>query len=267
MFGAVALVLAVMLAIALIYYRRPKTWSTPSKKHLENTIDNALYFRKLNALDLKARGQTSIEAYVTAYKKSMLGFSKAESKQLDDLIARADELCARYPRLSAIEWTIAKFEGVEENFPHTLGDIVFLPSDFFEKPFEEKVETLIHEKLHVYQRTHPIETSILVDKLGFKPWKPQTKITNLRTNPDTNDFAYKLGTIAQAQTYENDSPASIADSRTTVLEGSSDGWHLPESIKQRDHPYEIMASSIASVFVGRADPFDGILTSWMKKHL
>lgn len=227
-------------------------WTAPTKAYVNNIIDESLYFQSLNNMDLIARGAVgSIPAYIALYKSKLLTFSTAESKILNQLITNISmNYTNLYPKLNAIPWKLVKFNGIENNFPHTLGDIIFLPESFFELDMDKQLETLIHEKIHVYQRLYPLETSMFITKLGYEVWDTQKKYNNIRTNPDTNHFIYihsRTGTV-QAHVYNSDAPKSITDSHVERLVGDIP-WDVPECIKQQDHPYEIMACGIANYIV------------------
>ena len=239
----------------------------PNKVYVNNTIDNSLYFQSLNHLDLIARGGLStIPSYIALYKSKLLTFSSAESKILNQLIANISmNYTNLYPKLNAILWKLIKFNGIENNFPHTLGDIIFLPELFFERSIQNQIETLIHEKIHVYQRLYPIETSMFITKLGYEVWDIQNKYKNIRTNPDTNQFIYintSTGTV-QAQVYNSEMPKSITDSHLEKLVGDIP-WDVPECIKQQDHPYEIMACGIANYIVAGTSGSKLLGTSYEK---
>jgi len=245
----------------------------PNKAYVNNTIDNSLYFQSLNTLDLIARGSvSSIAEYIALYKSKLLTFSSSESKILNQLITNISmNYTNLYLKLNAIPWKLVKFNNIENNFPHTLGDIIFLPESFFQLDAAKQLETLIHEKIHVYQRLYPIETSMFITKLGYEVWDTQKKYKNIRTNPDTNQFIYmnsQTGTV-QAQVYNSDAPKSITDSHVERLVGDVP-WDVPECIKQQDHPYEMMACGIANYIVnGNIDGsnYEKYISEWSREFL
>jgi hypothetical protein len=226
-------------------------WEQPSKTHLNNVIDNAYYFQKLNKLDLIARGASSKDQYIEKYKSNIHKFSEQETKMIDALINEiSHRYLENYQKLKRIPWKIVKFENVENNFPHTHSDIIFLSPQFFLDSKEQQLETLIHEKVHIYQRFYPIETTKLITSLGFSVWDTQENHPNIRTNPDTNSFIYQKDGSVQAQIYNSEKPDSIADSRVELLLGKQ-YWSVPNSVKQNDHPYEIMACAISQLILNK----------------
>lgn len=240
--------------ITLIYFlftlNRPKTLSSTIER-IYKTINDSYYFDKMTELDLKAREAISNEAYKELYKKAVISFTPSENKELLNLTSKADALLEEFPRLYNIPWRFAKLDGLVENgFPHTIGDTIFLaviPS----------VQTLIHEKIHVYQRMYPLETSILItDIWGFKIKDKQEHIKGIRNNPDLNSFVYGIGDSYIAQLYNSDNPRDLSDSTSYIIKGDSktkitaSDIRFPMSIMQCEHPNELMACLIPQIILG-----------------
>jgi hypothetical protein len=260
----ITICISITIYIAFHSSHQKATWSEPNKVHLTNIIEQSYFFEKLNALDLKARNATSNAHYKSLYKQHIYTFSKEEKSVLTDLITTLNNThLYKYPNIYRIPWLIAKTKDIENNFPHTLGDIIFLPEAFFKSP---SIETLLHEKIHIYQRFFPIETRKLLSTLGFHIYDVQKSIPTIRTNPDTDDFIYMYQNTVQAQTYQTDNPKDITESSITLLKGSKQWEGFPEVVKQRDHPYEIMACWLAHAIIRKTNQNDA-LTSWMKEFL
>lgn len=262
----VAVTLVIFITCFSYFNKNWYSWIEPSKTNINNTIDNSNFFSRMSSIDLKARGTSSIEQYKDTYKKSMIAFSKKEAELLDSLVKKASMILSRYEKISTIPWKIVKSSGIEAEMPHTIGDIIVLPSRFFDESKEKQVETLIHEKIHVYQRLHPIETSKLLAGIGFKHWKQGKYVPLLRNNPDNDSSVYSLFGVAQAQLYTSEMPRSITDSELKTLEGQG-AWNLP--VQQKEHPYEVMACWLSLETIGKAPEHDhkNKIRSWMKEFL
>lgn len=129
-------------------------------------------------------------------------FSEPTATEMNNLLPalkKADEIAlkimGKFGVSKNIDWKIAKInKGYDWNFPQTRVDVVFLPEWFFEKP---SVKTLVHEKLHLYQRQFPEVFNKLYNKWGFK--KIQLNDSEIKqigslgiydrtiNNPDTTD--------------------------------------------------------------------------------
>ena len=143
--------------------------------------------------------------YGTDYVKDFYAnkvFSEPTREEMVNLLPKlkkADEIALKtMGKLGVyknIDWKIAKInKGYDWDFPQTREDVVFLPEWFFKKP---NVKTLVHEKLHLYQRLFPNIFYELYNKWGFKKIKlNHSEIMQIgslgiynRTinNPDTTD--------------------------------------------------------------------------------
>lgn len=228
-----------------------KVFHLPKKSHLYNVIDTSHYFTRLNSQDLKARRATSQEDYIKIYKSHLTSFNSTESKQLTDVIRELNEnYLYKFKNLYKIPWNLVKFKDVEENYPHTLGDVIFLPETFFTYEPKRQMETILHEKIHVYQRMYPIETSKLIRELGFEVFNSQANIPLIRSNPDTDAFVYKLNNTVQAAVFPNPDPTSIKDAQVKMLQGDNP-WNFGPTILQLEHPFEIMACMIPQIVLGK----------------
>lgn len=265
---SIAIVFLIIIIIYIFFHKKTRSWLEPPKTNMKNTIDNSNFFSRMSSIDLKARGASSIDEYKKTYKKAISNFSEQEADVLDDLVKKTSMLLTSYEKISRIPWKIIKSSGIEEDMPHTIGDIIVLPAGFFKENRDKQVETLIHEKIHVYQRIHPIETSKLLALLGFKHWKQGRSVALLRNNPDNDSSVYSLGGIAQAQVYTSQEPRSIRDSEVKTLEGEG-SWNLP--VQQKEHPYEIMACWVSHEVIGEGPEHNSQrrdnIRSWMNSFL
>lgn len=125
--------------------------------------------------------------------------SKEEMENLIPYLIKADDIALEIVSELGIDknlpWKIAKINnGYDWNFPQTRADVVFLPEWFFKTP---KISTLVHEKLHLYQREYPEIFNELYNKWGFSKVKLTKKQVDSLSrynidktsinNPDTTD--------------------------------------------------------------------------------
>lgn len=262
--GLVVCVLIIIL-ITQACFNCSREFSAPSKSHLDKVIDTSHYFVRLNEPDLKARQATSQEDYIKMYKSHLMSFTSEEQRQLSKIIRELnDNYLYKYKTLYKIPWILVKFKDIEENYPHTLGDIIFLPERFFSYEFERQMESILHEKIHVYQRMYPIETSKLIKSLGFEVFNSQANIPLIRSNPDTDAFVYKLNNTVQAAQFPTDTPSSIKEAQVKVLQGDNP-WNFGPTILQLEHPYEIMACMLPQIILGKMN--QKIVEDWMLVNL
>lgn len=249
----VGLIVIILLIVVITqsYQQFNRVFNSPTKAHLNNVIDTSQYFMRLKEVDLKARLATSQEEYIKTYKSHLMSFSSNETKQLNKIVRELnDNFLYQYKNLYKIPWNLVKFKDIEENYPHTLGDIIFLPEKFFTYEYGRQMETILHEKIHVYQRMYPIETSKLIRELGFEVFNTQANIPLIRSNPDTDAFVYKLNNTVQAALFPNDKPSSIKEAQVQVLQGENP-WNFGPTILQTEHPFEVMACMIPQIVLGK----------------
>jgi hypothetical protein len=152
--------------------------------------------------------------------------------------------------IAGIKWIFAntyanqfndKIKEYEEGLPHTRDNIIFVSKNVLKYDELNLTNTLIHEKIHIYQRYNSnIFDKIIkdmrlleIDKKAYKSAK------YIRSNPDTNNKIYyaaaNAAMVSDANVmvclYRNDNPNSIND----VI-------HKNYSM---EHPYEKIAYEIA----------------------
>jgi hypothetical protein len=179
-----------------------------SKKYFEYLNKNDLEARQLiyyNASNLE-RPQT--DSIIKHYCDNLLEFTIEEKDKIKSVINYI------YRNISSKflgyfkNWRFAKFSNSIENaYPHTHGDVVFLSQKLVDNLTEEYnnplditrisglVDTLIHENIHILQRQYPKKFENLYTKYwDFKKVNEITGIENYldnyRTNPDGLDLYY-----------------------------------------------------------------------------
>lgn len=266
--GAVAfVVLTTMVFLALFIALMQNKGMFVSSSHFERVVSSSGYFDRMSPLDLMARHAGTKDEYKKRYMSAYQEFSAKEKEAIIHLVSRADKVLKEgFPRLHRIPWRFAKVGvGVEEGFPHTLGDIIVLSELFFMNPHSSfKLGTLIHEKVHLLQRADPVWVQDTIKAWGFRQTVPNPGLPK-RNNPDLpegNDYGLESlrtgGAIFQAYTTTN--PGSLRHSQASML---NDGEIVPVSnhdigapayVQQIEHPYEIMACMVPELLLKRKEP-------------
>jgi hypothetical protein len=247
-----------------------------SSGHLCNTSSDA---------DLKARGIHDGD-HVSAQHAYLSGFvepatlSSEDVSALADATKEADLAChnAGCHLLRSIPWKLAILEDyVENGYPHTMGTVVCLPRKFLRSlesirsPMLGKhtVTVLIHEKIHVFQKTYAATlTPEIIAAMGYVKRLPMASLPRqirdrLRSNPDLDGYMYMYQGIYDvrrrgltcAALYPSDRhPTSLAD---VSIEGI-DGYLSKTRQCPFEHPLEEMAYKCASSIItgkGEGNPF------------
>jgi hypothetical protein len=262
---------------------------------------SAEYFRGLSDADLVARSSSGSTTREQLHRD--LSDSATQSRDLTDeetaamnrAIARSTAALRPYSRISGIPWRLAIFESPasgrrqpENGWPHTHGDVIFLPlasvaslrSTSSSGSIDALAETLVHEQLHVFQRVYPVETLILVRQywdmravgLGSSG-RSSEKLA--RSNPDLSRVLWSSSSgVACQQVFRSDKPSGLADSELICRSG--DGKSVPVSL-DHEHPHEAMAYLIAELTMldlqqpggtlDSEDPIDVKTRAWMTRFL
>ncbi len=206
---------------------------------LKNDYDN--YFNKLFKKDYIARNIDNINQYYIMIDKSVNEFNKYEQNKLTRCINMANDYIQNINykwfdgnKCALIPWKIICIEGklYEYGLPHTRGEYIILSKKDVNDYTENKLtKTLIHEKVHVYQKMYINDTDKYVIDNGFIKWKIREEKDNIRANPDIDNWIYKDkgGNIYKAE-YNNDKPKAIDDIT-----------YKPYTSQSYEHPFEKMA--------------------------
>lgn len=246
------IILAVLISIVIQQYSLYEHW-------VDEKLDS--YFERMSDSDLIARGldarKTTKYHYKDIYHMSTKTPLAYQQKRIDILLKIAYEKLDGYKILKALPWKIKIIpKSIENGFPHTLKDTIYIhESLLFRENINSIVETLIHEKIHVFQRAYPTLTQDLVRNIwGFQP--SDYKDVLQRNNPDLDGINYVMHNQVIIQRYNSEHPRNLADSSVFAIDlrsstplftsiKSATFLGFPHVVKQFEHPYEIMACLIA----------------------
>jgi hypothetical protein len=214
--------------------------------------DEDTYVQGMSKSDLVARKVVCQEAYrLTAYF-SARDFTEEQRSLLLKATKEADAFFRRYngqttatgkggvptaiaiiayfdaARAAALPWKLMLTTNeYEEGLPHTRADYIFISPATLAESYLDLVETLIHEKIHIYQRRYLREkvylaqlkeevylTEYMVSQMGYKKSKRRSEATcDLRANPDLDDWIYRDPKTNQEQflCYRSAQPTGISD--------------------------------------------------------
>lgn len=288
-------ILIVVAVLYLLQRRTVETFYEPEfvlKEYMQMVVMNSDYFDRMNYSDLIARDievtnniQIDKNTYRSEYIRHLLPFTTTEKIFIAEMIDEIHKLLPRKSVLKNIKWKFAKqSSNIENGYPHTLADVIVLPESFLASgiPQDSFISTMIHEKIHVFQRLYPVETLKYVEAIGFKPLSEKYLSDSLlsikRNNPDIKGLFYR-NDILPLQIYNTAKPATLADSKTIYINISDNTMEdtydevaqiaLPSYITQKEHPHEIMAVMIPLIIMKNLYPDEIFATSkaWCEKYL
>lgn len=229
-----------------------------NKNEAYNTIINSDYFKNLNLINMKIRGCNNLDKCKELYKNNIINFTENEKNILINLIKLSEKYLKnknyKLKSFNQTPWRFSKITtDIEQGFPHTHSNIIYLSNSFFNNDDDiSKLETLIHEKLHVYQRTYPKKTQDLYKKYKFYK-TTKRNFPMRRANPDLDNYDYNYKGIIFYKKLKNN-PTNLMDSYNEFI--SIDNNSRIEVIKElkdmkyiNEHPNEIFANLISNKII------------------
>ena len=122
----------------------------------------------------------------------------------------------------------------ENSFPHTRRDVIFVTPMLIRARFSELVETLAHEKMHIFQRMFYEMCSVYFLSQGFQKAALRSAYPLLRSNPDLDAHVYVIDSQVCGSLYTTDRPSNIDD---------------VQQLGPTEHPNERMAYDVGSMVV------------------
>lgn len=196
----------------LCYYR--------DKKQFDNTdlIDNITFldkdetFEKVKNNDVfkntlyqkhyRVRNVNNWNEYMNLVKNSFSNFNKAEKEKLIKCARRADRKLLLIKingfdglKASKIPWYFGMMVNYkyEEGLPHTIGNTIIISKQTVNNLNSYNlINTLIHEKVHIYQKMYPEDISLYLAENGFEKVRKIEEKDDVRVNPDvcTDNYIY-----------------------------------------------------------------------------
>jgi hypothetical protein len=170
------------------------------KNKLTEIIINDNFLKTLTKYDLIARKVNNINEYKNIIKKSSIDIKKKYQNTLIKAIKIADSKCylIHQPwfdgsKLKNIRWKIGciNSDKYENGLPHTIQNIIVLNVNILDNNINHLAKTLLHEKMHIYQKIYISDIEKYLEYYGFTKSCKRNKIKLLRANPDVNEWVYK----------------------------------------------------------------------------
>jgi hypothetical protein len=189
----------------------------------------------------------NLNDYYNNIKKSCIDIDESNINILNNCIYNANNKLRDYKctgfdgnKCANLEWNIGliKDKLYEEGYPHTRNNIIIIPLYLLNSK-SQLINTLIHEKIHVYQKTYPEDIEKYLEANGFTKYKLRNDFNNsgvkTRANPDMDQWIYKNKKGEIMSTEYNDNPNSLMDVKTIPIDNT-----------KFEHPFEFMAYDITN---------------------
>lgn len=215
---------------------------------LNNDADH--YYQTFHKTDLKVRKSKNIQDYLAKISKSGCNGTEENKEKILYCIKKINEKFqtqkndtiegVHMGKLLDLKWKIGficdKF--YENGLPHTRGDTILINNqDMQRRNLTEMCRLLIHEKVHVYQKIYKNEfQSSLVEKFE-QTQENDYKTTNIRANPDIDNFIYK----------RKEDGKVLKSTYKKKASRFSDVIH-PNNDHTLEHPFENIAYTVESLY-------------------
>lgn len=209
-------------------------------QYLQSDADG--FYKTFKASDLSARNVKSLDEYLRAMTSAIDEFTEDEVATIKRAIESGNIYLQQVnapwfdgKKCSGMPWKLACVvgEAYEAGLPHTRGDVIFFPRRHLAHPEHDFTQTLIHERIHIYQKMYRDDADAYIKNNGYTR-RGIARETNTRANPDIDGWTYadRHGDVMSAD-YKSDA-TSVRD----VVFKPRDGY-------ENEHPLEKMAIEIA----------------------
>jgi hypothetical protein len=216
--------------------------ATETAEFINNDSDN--YVRTLSQWDLYARKSNLQDDYKKNASNAALDFTDDQKGRFIAACNKADRFFRKTKidgidcsKIAAIPWILAqtKNRSYEDGLSHTRENIIFISTTLNEDE-DSLVKTMIHEKVHIYERMYPEDMAKYLQINNFTTWKQRLGIPRIRANPDLDSWIYFDESTQKPMVayYSSDKPHNITD---VFLDNNA-----------YEHPYELLAYRIAEQY-------------------
>jgi hypothetical protein len=229
----ILIIIITIIIIISIYYYFNINIEFYNPKQIGNFLKHDNYFLDMNDINLKLRKISDKNEYIKNINKHFCNFSLLDKIILKYNVNKANNILNNLnyqgfkgSKLNSIPWVIAcSKDDYEFGFPHTRQNIIILNKNSIYK--KKLYKTLIHERIHIYQRFFPNDVN---EFLNINNFKKISKITDTdRINPDTDGNLYSKDNIIYECKIQNN---EVKCTNNSFL---------------YEHPYEYMAYLLSNL--------------------
>jgi hypothetical protein len=228
------IIIIIILIILIIYYYSIYLHiyfynSFELSKFLQSDSDK--FYSNLSLHNLKIRNINNIYYYLNNIENHLYSLNNKEKKIIKKEIYKAHNYLKQvkfpgfyYNKIFNLPWLIgcSKNNNYEFGYPHTRDTFIILNiKNIYDKNL---YKTLIHERIHIYQKLFPNDINEFLKFYQFNKVRKQNEYD--RANPDTDNFIYKHNNII----FE----CKINTKKNNIIEYTNNSYYL-------EHPYEYMA--------------------------
>jgi hypothetical protein len=242
--GILSIIMIILITIININKKPSNIFLTKEEalQYLQSDSDG--FYKTFKASDLSARNVKSLDEYLRVMSSAIDEFTADEVATIKRAIESGNTYLQQVnapwfdgKKCSGMPWKLACVvgEAYEAGLPHTRGDVIFFPRRYLTHPEHDFTQTLIHERIHIYQKMYRDDADAYIKNNGYTR-RGIARETNTRANPDIDGWTYadQHGDVMSADYKVN--ATSVRD----VI--------LPKNRYEYEHPLEKMAIEIAECY-------------------
>ena len=213
-----------------------------SKEDVTNILinDDDNYYKKFFNVDFRMRNVSSANEYIELIKNTSCDMNVIQKNKIRKCINKANERLKKInfewfdgEKAASIPWKIGSIQGklYENGLPHTRNDVIIISKKNIDNYNNDKLtNTLIHEKVHVYQKKNNSDVEKYLIENNFKAIKYRDEEDYIRANPDLDNIVY-------SDLNDNIYKATYTQNCKTI----EDVVYTPQNSQTYEHPFEKMA--------------------------
>lgn len=188
------------------------------------------YYDTFTRFDLHARHVTSVAEYIDRIPNAIVDASTGLRARIREAVPIVDahlrgirHVGFNGQKVADLPWRIGfmkenKDKLYEDGLPHTRVDLIMLPTRLAKASDNELIDTLFHEKVHIYQKAYPRDLERWLAHNGFERIRRRTKGSRIRANPDIDGWVYRDANRVYKCLYSSETPHHIEDVKEGGLE-------------------------------------------------
>lgn len=191
----------IVLIILIIFYTSYNPYKVKFLKK-DDVIDLVMgdsddYVKNMNTQDYRDRGCSNGLEYKIKYFNAISELSDHQKEVIEECVTE----CVKFLKnvsspfiennliVYETPWKLIMLEDhIEDKRPHTRKDVIFVPRVLFMYDKKTIIKTLIHEKVHVYQRLH---RNVFKKSLKNSGFTILNRNIRFHPNPDIDNIMYR----------------------------------------------------------------------------
>ena len=209
MYHLICFIIFYLLYYWYTYYKNRKEEYKEENKHINFLSKNDLltilikdedkYYEKFYKKDFDVRNSKNIEEYKKLIKESVIDITEEEKNKIIQMINEIENKILNVKlkwfdpiKFNKIKWNIGFVYGkkYEYGLSHTRNNVIIISKETLTKDRQDLLRTLVHEKIHIYQKIYKQDVTNYLQMNNFKKIRKRNENDMIRINPDIDEWIY-----------------------------------------------------------------------------